>query len=206
MSSIIPCLASVSLKLPRRSATSSQSYRPIGCVPHNTAQTDVDSQTDVTLQLDNVLPRGTHWPNPTDTAQMWSVHVLVSSYCVCFVQHVKYNNDHGYTKYRPTCWTSSLVGSKNKTFRNNYLAGHLQKNCKELWWACLFVCLSHISKTTQPNFSKFLCMLPVAVVGSPLAALQYVIRLLLVLWNCEWRHVFTQWSYGALCVFLSGEK
>ena len=45
------------------------------------------------------------------------------------------------------------------------------ENCDE------HVCLSvyeHISRTTCAIFTEFLCMLPVAWLGPPLAALQYV--------------------------------
>jgi len=44
-----------------------------------------------------------------------------------------------------------------------------EEGCRALWWACLSVCLSvclHISETTWPNLTKYLRILPVAMVQS----------------------------------------
>ena len=51
--------------------------------------------------------------------------------------------------------------------------------------ACMFVCLSvrsHNSKTIMPKFTKFLCMLPVAMVrsDSDIVAIRYVLPVLLM--------------------------
>jgi len=58
--------------------------------------------------------------------------------------------------------------------------GRVAKYCHE--YVCLFVCLSahsHNSKTARPNFTKFLCMLPVLVArpssdGVERTALRYI--------------------------------
>jgi len=51
-------------------------------------------------------------------------------------------------------------------------AALLQESCEVLWWVCLSVCL-HNSKTTQSNFTKFLCMFH--RLSPPLMALWYVV-------------------------------
>jgi len=50
----------------------------------------------------------------------------------------------------------------------------------------------HNSKTTRPNFTKFLCMLPVAVTGPPLAALWNVIYFRFY----GWRHFHNMGPMG----------
>ena len=58
--------------------------------------------------------------------------------------------------------------------------------CKILWWVCLSVCLSlsvdsHNLKAASLNFTKFWCMLPVAVAWSPSDGFE-ICYVLLVLW------------------------
>ena len=93
--------------------------------------------------------------------------------------------------------------------------------CEVLWWVCPFVCLSvclsvclpvssHNSKATRPNFTKFFCMLPMALARSSSdvsqrrqkrtkvarsssdgVALRYVLPVY------KWRLVFIPWSQWA---------
>jgi len=73
-----------------------------------------------------------------------------------------------------------------------------------LQFVCLSVCLSvrsHNSKTTQPNFTEFVCVLPVAVAWS--CSDGVVIRYeLSVLWMTSCFHIMAN---GVLCVFVSGD-
>jgi len=62
---------------------------------------------------------------------------------------------------------------------------------------CLSVCLSvhsHNPKTARPNFTIFLCVLPVAVVRHSLTALRYVVYFRFY----GWRHVFIPWGRTSL--------
>jgi len=49
---------------------------------------------------------------------------------------------------------------------NNYSAPIRERSIVNLWWPCMSVCLSvckHIPGTARPIFTKFLCMLPMAL-------------------------------------------
>ena len=64
------------------------------------------------------------------------------------------------------------------------------------------VCLtvrSHNSKTTRPNFTKFLFMLPMALSQSSSGRDVTVMYFQF----CRCRHVFTEWPYGASRFFLA---
>ena len=63
------------------------------------------------------------------------------------------------------------------------------------------VCL-HISETTGPNFTNFLCICLWPWLSPSLAALRYA----MYFQYCRWHHVFIWWPYGALCAFLSGKN
>jgi len=73
------------------------------------------------------------------------------------------------------------------------------KGCKILWSACLFGCLSaglsvqsHDLKTTQLNFTEFLCMLLLAMAWSSFdgVAICYVLP---VLWMTSCFHIMALW-------------
>jgi len=65
---------------------------------------------------------------------------------------------------------------------------------------------SHISKTTWPNFTKFLCVLPVALHARSytvmaLLAICYIQMSRMYFRFCRLRHVFTQWApWCVMCV------
>jgi len=74
-----------------------------------------------------------------------------------------------------------------------------QKGCELLWGVCLFVCLLvclsvclRISKTAQPNFTKFLCILPRLWLDPHMTVLQNIMYFRF----CEWRHVLIPWASG----------
>jgi len=73
-----------------------------------------------------------------------------------------------------------------------FALGRGVKYCYESeMFVCLFVC-SHYSKTTWPNFRKFLCMLPVAVTSSSSdsVAIRYVLPVLSMM---SYFHITVQW-------------
>jgi len=64
----------------------------------------------------------------------------------------------------------------------------------------LSACISRKPRgRTSPNFCAC-CLCP--WLGSLLVALQYTMYFRF----CGWHHVFTQWSYGGSCIFLSDES
>ena len=114
--------------------------------------------------------------------------------------------DTGFHHVEPESYTPRLMhfagAGRNVVIRQVFTARLLLRppeGCKILWW---YVCLNgrlHISETTQPNFTKFLCMLRVAVEPEidwfktgPLTL--FSSGIVVYFRFCGWRHAFTKWA------------